>query len=364
MPNILKQVNKISQKFTKMLPGWIGLDVGSDSIKMAQVHKKGDEWELMNFKILPHVLNTKQDNLVSTAITTLSNSPDGFSLFSGKKIASALSMSQLEIQQMDIPDGSESEIKSMIQQNLIEQNNLISDREFLSWKNNFCFGLQEGMTQRTVISVEKKEVVRLANFIQKKSCQCEIMNVIPVALSRALEISGTDTTQESVAVFDWGSNSPIFTIVSCGKPIFTRQFNNCGYSNLINILCNNMGLTVRESEQILQSYQDDNSEDESDILKKTINELIAAPIKLLSREFGRTLKFIHQQKKEFIPSRLVLFGKGAAICNSSSLFQNMTEMESEPWTLAGNFQNSTEVPNPLHAQLGPAIALSSMAYQK
>ena len=97
-------------------------------------------------------------------------------------------------------------------------------------------------------------------------------------------------------------------------------------------------------------------------LQSVIEEVTAQPMNRFVDELNRTLTFLRQQRRALAPEKLVLFGCGATVGNISQFLCDKLDLPVEPWRLEGaeTLGNAGHaVPLPL---LGPAIALSSLAW--
>ena len=288
--------------------GWIGIDIGSGSIKIAQVQKQNHSWELLSHQILPLVENNSSNSshqmnndaqpicLVEKCIQILKQKTMLFSLFNGRKAAALLPMSIAQLQSINLPNGTPSELQMMIQSDLeMQSSDQIVENEFVFWKENFSKLDNDETVQASVVSAPRHEILQVANQLFKMSVQCEMVNVLPIVLARAVQLRD-EIPQETVqSVFDWGTTSPLFTIVQNGAPIYSRVFRDCGFGKVIQLLQNRMGLTHQESLHLLKTYQSSEHPDEMKPIARAISELIVAPMKMLSREFRKTLDYIKQK---------------------------------------------------------------------
>lgn len=360
----LSPTKLFGETFKQRMSGWIGIDIGSSAIKIAQIQKEAESWILLNHKTIPLYLNDDQPDIALSATEAIQQQPSLFSLFSGMKAACLLPMSLVELQTLKLPEGTDNELRAMIQQELETLNNgQTGDKEFVFWEEKFTPNQQEGMIGLSVMSASQSDILTISQQLLKSSCHCEVMDVLPFALARAIKMISS-STDEPVAAFDWGTSTPLFIIVKNGLPVFSRVFRNCGYSNLTQILCDNMGLNLQESQHLLKQFQSKNpAESSMNDVRQAIADMVAAPLKQLSREFGKTLEFVKQQRPELLPKHLWLFGTGASLSSAEQVITDMTHIPSTIWSLPSTSNQHHPEQVLLQAALGPAIALSSLIYE-
>ena len=89
-----------------------------------------------------------------------------------------------------------------------------------------------------------------------------------------------------------------------------------------------------------------------------IEEIAREPTRRFLEELNRTISFLQGQRRDLAPSKLVMFGGGAAVKNICKYLGARVELPVECWNL-GSTSHDNDVPCAL---LGPAIALSSLAW--
>ena len=364
--------NITNRGFRQRKPGWIGIDIGTGSIKLAQVQQTASGWKLLSHRRIPMSVNTHEaseteeedSSLVPAVVNALKQEPALFSLFSGRKAACLLPMSNVDYQSLKLPEGSAAELHSMIQQEL-EQQNGSEPKEFVFWRDNFGRDLEEGMTQTSVISAPQADVLAISKYLLRSACDCEVMDVLPFALSRAVTMTMGNSATESVAAFEWGTSTPLLTIIKDGVPIFSRVFRNCGFSKLTQLLQDGMGLNLQESLHMLKVYRSPETQVsvEMNSMCHAIADKIISPLKQLSKEFEKTFDYIKQQRRDLIPQQVCLFGTGTALCDVENVIAEMTGIPATVWALPSLTGEAEQSQKLLHAQLGAAISLSALAYE-
>lgn len=359
----------VKESFGVQKSGWIGIDIGSDSIKIAQVKKHVHNWELLNYQILnlPIASSDSQEtskDSIDLAIQSLEKKPHLFSLFKGRKAACLFPMSVAQLLSVEVPDGNHAELKMMIEQDLqMQDSESIEDDQFIYWKEDFTRANQNGMIHASVVKSNREKILQFANHLMRSSIHCHLMSALPLAIAKAISLREETADQGVQAGFVWSNKIPLFTMVKDGVPIFSRVFRNCGFENISQILQDRMGLNYQEAIQILSSSQNSAQSPEMQKLGKAVFDMIAPSLNALSKEFKKTIAYIQQKRHDLYPEKMWLFGSGAVLSDVESTLTKMTGMKTALWSLPMQEQNQGHDFLVKQAQLGAAIAMSTMAYE-
>lgn len=343
--------------------GWIGIDVGRHQIKLAQVEKQGNRWSLRQSDLL----TPPEGDYAQNAVTAIVDRELHSSSFTGRNVACTASMSASELLTMELPDGSDEELRLMIEQNLEGGDETADEpRQFAFWKGRFTRHLDEGMTQVHVAAAKKQIVTTIAEGLFRAGLHCQVFDILPFALVRAMSMLPDADEKRPMAAFDWSGATPLFLIIKNGEPIFTRPFRHCGVENIVQLLCSKLGLNRQESQHLLEIYHPGRAGDdvEHNRIREAIAEIMAEPMKVLTREFEKTLAYVRQQQSEMWPEKLWICGGGASFAAVESKLTNITGIESRVWHLPNVVQHGLPVPPARQAVLCTAMALSSLAYEK
>ncbi len=268
---------------------------------------------------------------------------------------------------MELPTGPEEELQLMIAQNLEAGDETADEpRQFAFWQGQFTRNLDDGMTQVNVVAAKKQMVTTIAEGLFRSGLHCQVFDILPFALVRAVSMLPDAEDSRPVAAFDWSGSSPLFLIVKDRVPVFTRQFRNCGVESVVQLLCTKLCLNRQEGQHLLEVYNVGNSDSDNDRnpVREVIAQLLVEPLKHLAREFEKTLAYVKQQRIDMWPEKIWIFGGGASISSVESMLTNMTGIDSRIWHLPDLSQHGGIVPPGRQARLSIAMALSSLAYER
>jgi Tfp pilus assembly PilM family ATPase len=172
-------------------------------------------------------------------------------------------------------------------------------------------------------------------------------------------------TSRPVAVLDWGFSRATFCIVFNGRPLFVRCLRDCEFGLLIRALRDALNLTWDEARRIaIQHAGGAQTRDFDDAeLSAIVTEVIAPVVSELKAELHRTLVYLQLHRSKLVPQQLWLFGGGAAITGIAPMLEAQIEMNVRCWELGGPVYSSNCAGDIPVAMLGPAIALSCLAWE-
>jgi Tfp pilus assembly PilM family ATPase len=217
-----------------------------------------------------------------------------------------------------------------------------------------------------VLTVAPEWAMRVADDTAYAGLRCEVLDGLPLALGRATQMAVGDRTGQPTAAVDWGFHSTTFCIVSQGQPLFVRSLRDCGLEAIVQSVCSVMEVSLDEAHVILRQHglsagQQDAASDE---LAAAITEVVSEPLARVVGELNRTLDYLKTHRPALSPGRILLFGGGATIKGVTSLLSRRIGLEVQAWRLPGATADRESAADCPPEMLGPAIALSSLAWLK
>ncbi len=205
---------------------------------------------------------------------------------------------------------------------------------------------------------------RLALDHRQSKLTCRVMDGLPLALSRAIRLTADGPAKSLVAALDWGFERATFCLIRDGQPVFVRCFRDAGFQKVIDAICRSLAVTVAEAHQILSKHGLPESASSDNEVQQLIADVVADAIDGLSAELIRTLTFLRPNLRNELPSRLWLFGGGTSIKRIDQVLTERVELPVGIWQPQLNsVADSLGAHCPL-SLLGPAIALSMLAWEK
>ena len=364
--------NKRIKHLNHRRTGWIGVDIGSGAIKIAQVEQTAGRYRLARSVIvrapegIPFDRAAIEDGRVAEEIRNAIHLHDGFI---GKSAACVVSMSQCELRTLISAKGTEDEQRELISLELQQDSAHTAEaREFDFWD-----GATEqqndvkGMTQVHVMSLPRSLADGIGTALLESRLQCELLDTVPFCAMRALEIDGTSVTPETEffpiqAILDWGYSAATLVILRNDQPVLARCLRDCGTSVLLARIAQRLKLTRSQTDALLMNYgikrQQNNGEQTSE-LRDLILELAASLLHDLTSELLQTFDFLKMQFSSQQLQRLIISGGGGAIPGMCEQLEATLRLPVRPWQLPLRSSDADQ-PEPI---LASAAALSALAWE-
>ncbi|MGA1865634.1 MAG: type IV pilus assembly protein PilM, partial [bacterium] len=314
----LKGTNKFQLNSSKTQ---IGLDIGSDSIKLAEVRIKGESGQLLYYRIIP-VSHLKGRSLEekSTEISEILRS----SLKNRDKVPifTAVSGSDVIIKSFNISRLSGAKLRNAI---------------FWASKKYVPFPLEEAYFDYRVIGdieerdIKKKEVMVVAaarqlihstlSIFEKSRLNISGITVTPFALWNFLKSIKTDLS--NIALIDIGAENTTIAVFQNSSLKFAREIVTSGYS-ITDSIASSTSLSFEEAERLKKEYG---------LSKKAVPDgLDTAVIPVVERlinEIQRSLSFYKDKHPEFTLEKIYLTGGTARLKGLAQCMKNRLNTEIE-----------------------------------
>ena len=340
--------------------GWVGIDFGTHSIKLAQIERRGSEvtvsarWTL-SFSSQSSVADADAfGDAIGEPIAKLKTLRR---LFIGRTCGAVLSMSLVEQRSFELPKGTHAEQNRMAGEELsaelnVEPHELAFDCWDCSSANS-----EDSVTRVSVNAVPKTLADKLANRLLGTGLECQVLDGVPCALARAVDLAGSRADEGAVIAVDLSHTLPVIVLVADGRPVFTRTLRGVGMQAIAQPLQTALELSPEECQQLLMRYGLTPIGQQPTLATGKTMQIIAHPLQDLLSEIKRTVEYISQNFRTFKPRRLCLFGGGAVIKNLPEHISHKVQMPATPWTLGG------VNPDPTDAIYGLAAGLSALAWE-
>ncbi len=352
--------------------GWIGVDVGTHAVKLAQVERRGTEYALAEAVVIQR--SQPWDDAETLASTVQRSEEELIAArtlgegFRGSAAATVLPMAVCQLKSMQVPDGTRVERRMRIAKELATSAIPgIPSREFDFWPiDNALENATVVRENVSVLSLATQWTERVTRDHQRAKLVCQAVDGVPLALGRALRLCERAERTRPVAVLDWGFTRATFCIVLDGRPLFVRCLRDCQFGAVIRMLRDSLALTWDEARRVAKDFAAGPHADtgDNDPLQSLVSEVVVTAINQLVAELERTLVYLKSHRAKLMPAQMWLFGGGAAVRGMNSLIEQRINMEVRCWDLGDDlFRSDTAGESPV-AMLGPAIALSTLAWEE
>lgn len=227
----------------------IGLDIGSSSIKLAELSVSKNGAVLDNFALVqcpPQAMNNGEitDSLLISEAIKAAFKENGFS---NRRTCVGLSGTAVIVKKISIP-----KVES---QNLKEQVNYEA-AQYLPFDINqvnidyhqLSFSQSAGNIDLLVVAAQNEFILSYLESVNRAGLKCQILDVSSLALANVFELN-YGKTSEPIAIFNFGSTITNFLVLLQGEVIFSRDIPVGGF-HFTNEISKNMGITYEEAESL------------------------------------------------------------------------------------------------------------------
>ena len=340
--------------------GWIGVDIGTSTVKVVQLGRQNDRLQIAAKAIVPRrrpwVTLSSSDPLPSA--DELQAAASFLGDFHGRQTAATLSMSLCDVhrlnRQMGAGPGREAAIRQSIE---MATQNSADNWQYDCWSPQPA---QEGTGGTNVLSSLRTWTDQLCEDIATMGWSCQLVDGLPLALARAVQMIQPSASSIPLAALDLGYGEATFCTVVQGEATYVRSLKGCGFERLLQVVSDELNITADEAQRLFQEHgiaagPTGKLSDTATLL----HELTETFLRELTQEMGRTLAHLKGQRQAVAPEEIYLFGGGATVQGLASELSCSLETSFKVWQF-GNEAAGDPLPTCL---LGPAIALSALAWE-
>ena len=174
-------------------------------------------------------------------------------VFRCRRAAVALSASYTTHRYLDLPYGEDEELRRMVSEEIeADAVSGTSERCFDYWPTLTSPNTNNAMVQLSVIDIDRNHSLTLASNLFNAGLDCRLLDGVPCALARAVQMFAPQQTETPKVILDIGYSSTVFVAVVHWAPVFTRILRGCGLDAIIQPIQNSLSLTASESLQLVR----------------------------------------------------------------------------------------------------------------
>lgn len=352
--------------------GWIGIDFGPRALKVAQLKRNGGGPSLAAAVVMPRIRPADWRPAAERAGCEWTGSDLAAALqlgggFSGRTAACVLPMHLAELHALQLPPAENAERRAMVASEL----SAIAvgdgqDRSFDFWETLPAASAgPPGTVAVNVLSAPRGAVSRVAEHVAGARLSCEVVDGMPWVLARAVALAYGRGPGAPIGALDWDVASATFTVVSDGRPLYTRHLRSCGAGLLVEAVGQALGLSEEESFRVLAVHglpDPDGAAPEGAEISEIVAEVTAPALREFIAELKKTIFYLHTQYPGVTLARLCLTGDGAAVRNGPAFLASKIGLPVETWRLPGAATSCDSGTEGHPALLATAAALSALAW--
>ena len=352
--------------------GWIGVDIGTHTVKLAQVVRAGNSMRLRQAVVIQRPEPWPEEDSMAWAVPCTSHDEiyagRHYGKFVGRNAASVLPMNVCELHGLTVPPGTDQERRTMIAGELAENwSERPGSMEFGFWETDGAQANERaGGFNVNVLAVAKLWIDRLMQDCRQSSLDCWSIDGCPLAMARAVGLVNRFRGQQCFLAIDWGYSNVTLCVVFQGRPVYARRLRDCGLRLVLESIETGLGVTEDEAQHLIDtqgllSLGADAAEDRE--LQAAISEAAYGTVEALFQQVQRTLQFVHSQRRHLSPSGVWLMGGGATIRNVGPYLGEKLEMPVHIWGIPADARELPNMGGQRSALFGAAAALSALAWR-
>ncbi|AHZ86917.1 type IV pilus assembly protein PilM [Bdellovibrio bacteriovorus] len=303
----------------------IGLDIGSSSIKLAEMDVSGKGAQLLSFGFAPTPPNAVSGGeivdiaSVGIAIQQLINEVKT----KRKIIATAMWGTAVIVKKITIPKMDRKLIKDQIrfeaeQYIPFDINNISLAHHILN------SSASPDAMDILLIAAQNELVTQYTQVIEVSGLTCGVLDVSGFALANAFELNYGKIPGEVIGILNFGASITNFVVLQNGEVIFCRDI-PVGGANYTNEIHKAMGVTVAEAEALkLSAISRREVPDE-------VHSIISATNEAVTEEIRSSLDFLSATTNGLVLSRCFYTGGSSATSGLVETVSRVTGIMMEPF---------------------------------
>jgi type IV pilus assembly protein PilM len=351
--------------------GWIGVDVGTHTVKLAQVVRDGANVRLHRAAVIQRPTTWTGDDSLAEEQPITSQPEIRAALdcggFAGRNAICALPMNVCQLRSLNIPPGSDQERRTIIADELAEEfAEARNPMEFDFWEMEAARGEKSSDAFNvSVIAASRLWIGQIWNDCRRAGVDCWAIDGLPLAMARAISMVGGLGGGKRALAVDWGFSNTTLCIAGDDRPLYSRRIQDCAFGRVLESIMELFNVTRDEAQHLAESEGLALTHETTAIsdIAAAISEAAASSLGELVRQISRTLQFMEMQRRHLQPSAIWLLGGGASLKNVGPCLSQVLSLPVHIFTLAPESNPIGCAAGNRSAVFGSAAALSALAWR-
>jgi type IV pilus assembly protein PilM len=293
----------------------VGLSIGSSSIKIAELQKKGKTWKLLHFGVfqLPEDAIVNREIVNQVAVTESLRTLVSQIRLKNKNVCISLSGNALIIKRMQLEVPNLKELQEQVfweaEQYLpFDVGDVVMDFHMLS--------RMENTTDVLFVAVKNAFLDSYMSCVSDTGLKPKIVDTDFFALQNVFELNYPVNPSKSVALIDIGASSFKFVVVQSGIPVFQKDV-AIGGRSLTTEIQRNLDLSYLDAETLKVSGQ-------GSTMPQEVSDLMQVMADNLAIEAKKAIDFYNASSVGAPIEYILLAGGSAKIPNLSKTIEDAT----------------------------------------
>ena len=302
-----------------------GLDIGTNSLKIAQLKKTNKGFDLMKagIKVLPEGVISEDEILDRKTIVSAIKELIQEQKITTKNVSTSVSGRSVIVKRIKLPQMSEDELMESIlfeaeQYIPFDINDVNLDFQIM----NNAKPKEEGQMDVLLVAVKKERIQDIISIIKDADLIPTVVDIDVFALENQYEINYQKDMDHYIVLLDIGADTMNMNILWEGETIFTRDA-SLGGNNYSKILQNTLSLDASQVEKIKMGEKIEEITDEQ------INPLKESFYEEIMSEIQRSFDYFRATADDTPIAKILLSGGTSKIDNIDQVLSKRFEIEVE-----------------------------------
>ena len=301
---------------------FVGLSIGSSSVKLAEIKKTGKTWKLIRFGSvqLPEDVIVNREIVNAVAVTDAIKSLIVQVKPKTKIVCSSLSGNSMIIKRMLVEVQNEKELQDAVfweaEQYLpFDVSEVVMDFHILSRS-------KDNKTDVLLVAVKKAILDSYMTCIENAGLKPKIIDSDFFAVQNVFEESYPANSAEAIAIVDIGASAIKINIVHAGVPVFTKD-SSLGGKNLTSEIQKHLNLSFGDAEALKIGGG------EGATIPQEVSDLMNTAARDFSTEIKRAVDFYNASSAGAPVSHILITGGSSKIPNLSKIAEEMSGLPTQ-----------------------------------
>lgn len=306
---------------------YFGLDLGSSSVKLAQLRQLHGRPSLVTYGDIetPNRLLLSDSPIDQEKLAEIIRQLASDAKVTGKNVVASLNSSQSYTAVIKTPKLSQEELAQSIRFQADKVIPMAIDQVKLDWAvvNQNAEGDE---LEVLLVAAANNVATKYLNIVQKAGLELMALEINPIAQARSLV--GSNDKDQCIVIIDIGVSQSDISIVQANVPFLVRSA-AIGFAALLRVTAQNLGVDESQADQFLKKFGMDESKLEGQVfrtLKPVVDQLI--------EEINKSITFFQEQNDNKHVEKIILTGGTTALPGLPLYIANSTGLAVEignPW---------------------------------
>jgi len=289
----------------------IGLDIGSSSVKVVQLRKKGSGWALQAFGMQPLLPQTIVDGTImdQAAVADAIRQLWKRLKLKSRDVAIAIAGHSVIIKKIAVPQMSAEQLAANIRTEAehhipFGRDDVEIDYHVTNPANS------SGQTELLLVAAKKEVVADYVQVVRDAALTPHVVDVAAFASQNGFELNYPLDPRETVVLINIGAAISNINIVRSGVSLFTRDV-TIGGNAYTEEIQKQLGIAADEAE----AYKVGGSQTEDGVVPQDVLRVMDGVSEVMAGEFQRSLDFFLATTADANVTRIVLAGGSAKVAS-------------------------------------------------